>query len=261
MKRLFCLFLTLLLLTALFACKRTEKPAEDPLLEVSFSTTLLSYAATPPASVSVKKGEKVPAPTLDAEPTAGYVVIWTKSASTKKEYDFSASVEESFTLYALEIPRTYSVRYLVENGKNISNPTSFTKESDTITLAAPGTDFGYHFLKWCYFDDPDSTVTEIPSGTEGDVVLRAVIEPVNYTIRYDDGGDENPNPTTYVFGTTLPLQSPSKAGHTFLGYTIHLDRNETPVTTLTPEFVSGTPALFRANGVDIYLHANWEEQK
>ena len=45
------------------------------------------------------------------------------------------------------------------------------------------------------------------------------------------------------------------------GYTIHLDRNETPVTTLTPEFVSGTPALFRANGVDIYLHANWEEQK
>ena len=261
MKRVFVLLLLLVLLLGLFSCKDKKKPAEDVFYQVEFSTSGLPYEAAPPEKATVKAGETLSAPVFNANPTAGYVVIWTKDVLNKTPYDFSAAVTESFTLYAVEVPRAYKIVYLIENGRNDSrNPTSFTKATEEIVLYAPILPFGYRFLKWAYFDDPESKVESIAQGTEKDIVLRAVTEPVTYTVRYDDAGDVNPNPTSYVFGETLVLQSPSKADGEFRGYTIKSDPNETPVTALTAEFVlQHKDALFYENGVDIFLQANWEK--
>lgn len=261
MKRILTAFLILLLLLCLVACKDGKKE-ESSSYEVTFSTALLPYTAAPPESLSVQSGETVSEPTFSVTPTAGYVVIWTTDIASHAPYDFSAPVTGDLTLYAVETPRSYSVTYLVRHGRNAAaNPLSFTKETETVTLAKAVPDFGYHFLKWSYFDDPDSLVTEIPKGTENDVVLRAVIEPADYEILYYDAGDTNPNPAFYRFGTELDFAEPRKGGHRFLGYTIYMDGERTPVTRLTAEFVEGhQDALFKANGNSICLLANWEAE-
>ena len=259
MKRLLALLLFLVLLFGLASCKEEMPAEEDSYFTVTFVTTTLPYDAAAPESVRVKKGESVPRPALSVEATAGYVVIWTKDSTKKTAYDFSAEVKEDLTLYAVEVPREYTVTYLMEKGKNSAdNPTTFTMATDTIYLAKPTMPFGYRFVKWAYYDDPDSVVEVIEKGTEGDVVLRAVYAPVEYIITYFEGGDVNPNPQTYTFGSTLSLESPSREGYVFRGYTIKGDSDNTPVTTLTEEFVlAHRAALFHENGT-ISLFANWE---
>ena len=263
MKKALGVLIFVVLLLGCVSCRKKPQQPEEVFFEVTFITTSLPYEVTPPANATVRKGDAVARPTLDADPTAGYVVIWTTSLTEKTAYDFTSGVEADLTLYATEVPRSYSVIYLIEHGRNVkANPTSFTKATETTYLQKPITDFGYRFIKWAYFDDPDSKVDMIEQGTEGDVVLRAVLEPVEYTIHYVDDGDANPNPETYLFGTTLSLESPLKSGYTFRGYTIAEDIHNTPVTVLTPQFVeTNQEAIFHKNGVDIWLQANWEKDE
>ena len=267
MKRILSMILIVLLTLCLVACKGTDEP-EEIYYEVSFSTTSLPYEAIPPATISVKKGDKVPCPSLAASPSAGYDVVWTKvqKQGSVDAYDFDAPVESSFTLYAVEVPHTYEVRYLLRNCANHpENPTSFTMFTDTITLLAPDPDYGYAFVRWSYYDDPQSIVTEIPKGTAKDVVLRAVLKERSYRILYYGYGSEdaNPHPKTYTFGSTIDfkaLESPTKEGYRFVGYTIYNDPKRTPVEKLTAEFVlEYDAALFKETGSDIALLANWEK--
>ena len=259
MKRLVAILLLIVLALCFFSCKRRNNVEADVFYEVTFNTVAFPEE-TPPQAVTVKKGETVEKPVFNAEPSAGYVIVWTKDTATNAVYDFSAPVTESFTLYAVEVPRSYTITYLLEKGtNNAGNPTTFTKATESILLKAPVMPFGYTFVRWAKYDDPDSTVTEIPQGTETDVILRAVFNPVTYVVTYYNAGDTNPNPTSYEFGTTLNLTSPQKGNHRFLGYTIKSDPNKTPVTALTAEFIlAHRTALFYENGT-ISLEANWEE--
>lgn len=262
MKRFLPLVLILCLLLGLCACETQEKSdASRESFEISFRTSDLPYEAEEPASVTVTKGGTVREPELSAEPTAGHIVIWTREEGVPNAYDFSQPVHSSFILYAMEIPKTYTITYLIEVGTNDKrNPATYTKDAETIRLKSVNTPFGYRFFKWSYFDDPDSAVTAIEKGTEGDIVLRAQVFPVEYRVLYADEGEVNGNPTRYTFGTTVSLdQAPTKEGYRFLGFTIYGDPAKTPVTELTPSFVSEhRAALFKANGSDIYLQANWE---
>ena len=262
MKRVLAFLLISVLLIGLFSCRNKEEEPKEALIEISFNTSYLSVVAMTPESVSVKQGECVAQPQREIEVPAGYVLIWTKDPSTRTPYDFREAVQESFVLYAVEIPRTYSITYLLEHCTNTKkNPASFTKENDTITLRSPITDFGYIFEKWSYYDRPDSNVTEIPKGTEEDLVLRAVTRAVTYNVRYYDEGEVNPNPNEYLFGTTLVLKAPTKAGYRFLGYTVYSDKSGLEVTELTPTFgEENKDKPFKVLGIEIYLRANWEEE-
>ena len=262
MKRLFASLLLLVLLFGLFSCKDRNKPAEDIFYQVEFSTSNLPYEAAPPEKVTVKAGESIAAPEFSVEPTAGYVVIWTRDVLSKTPYDFSATVSENFILYAVEVPRSYRITYLIEKGRNDSrNPTSFTKATEDVALYPIVSEslFGYRFLKWAYFDDPESDVTAIEQGTETDIILRAVFEPVTYNVLcYDTVADSTRN-FDYVFGTTLSLEIPEKGGYRFVGYTIRGDQNETPVTELTAEFVlAHRQALTYYSAGNFSIQENWE---
>ena len=263
MKRFFAVVILFVLLLGVASCKKVVPPEEDVFFQVQFITTSLPYDVTPPETLSVKQGECAVCPTLDVEPTAGYVVIWTTDLIEKAQYDFSVAVTENLTLYAVEVPRTYRITYLIAHGKNVaSNVTSYSKATETFYLQTPKLDFGYKFIKWAYFNDPDSKVESIEKGSEGDLVLRAVTQAVEYDVYYDDPGDSNPNPATYVFGTTVSLESPLRDGYEFRGYTIAEDPKNTPVTTLEPSFIEANKdALFYKNGVAIWLKANWEKNE
>ena len=95
------------------------------------------------------------------------------------------------------IPQTYSISYHLYDGTNdITNPSSYTVKTPTITLQVPTKD-GYTFGGW--YDNGDlsgDVVTVIPKGTTGDKALYAKWATDNYTITYTlyDGTNDIANP-------------------------------------------------------------------
>lgn len=266
MKRaLLAFFLIIALIGALSACKKGEEPsAEEELFEISFSTSALPYAANTPAKQIVKAGERVIEPHLEEEATAGYEVIWTRSEIEPVPYDFSAPVTESFTLRAVEILRTYSVIYLLNGGENVKkNPASYSKTSESIllySLPEENCPDGYTFTKWSYDRDPDSIVTEIAAGSEGDIVLRAVYKANDYTIQYHNlQGAENTNVTRYVYGEEILLTGLVREGYLFKGWRYSSSGEIVPNGKLTTAFVHEyiyERSLSRTGCIDLY--AVWE---
>ena len=118
---------------------------------------------------------------------------------------------------------TYKIIYTLNNGTdNHNNPTTYTVETDTITLADP-TREGYNFLGWTGSNGttPQKNV-QIPKGSTGDKNYTSNWTTDSYTITYNlDGGENNSNnPTSYQVDTnTITLQDPTKTGYTFTGWT------------------------------------------
>lgn len=114
--------------------------------------------------------------TVDSVDYATYS-LWTPNA--EDGYEFSgwyqkpadigvkAKVEKLYMakewkLYGKFTPIEYTIQYVYNDGKATStNPTTYTVESDTITLAdATGADWGKTFLEW--HDENGQKITEIP---------------------------------------------------------------------------------------------------
>ncbi len=75
------------------------------------------------------------------------------------------------TFYAQWSPIEYTITYELNGGTNNSaNPVKYTIESETIILNTP-TKQGYIFDGW--IDDNDNTITEITTGSAGDIILTA----------------------------------------------------------------------------------------
>lgn len=113
-----------------------------------------------------------------------------------------------------------------------ANPTSYTIESNDITLTNP-TKEHYTFAGWTGSNGstPQETVT-IASGSTGDKSYTANWNPVNYNISYDLNGGSATNPTTYNIETaTFALTNPTKSGYTFKGWTG--SNGSTPEKTVT----------------------------
>ena len=86
----------------------------------------------------------------------------------------NTSNPSDITLYAKWIPIEYSISYSLNGGTNdSSNPSSYTAESDTITLAAPSRS-GYEFAGWYKSAKfSGSAVTSIPTASYGNITLYA----------------------------------------------------------------------------------------
>ena len=117
---------------------------------------------------------------------------------------------------------TYNITYNLNGGTNGSNPISYTVKTATITLADASKD-GYTFEGW-YSDaafTADNEVTEIATGSTGDVILYAKFDAITYDISYtlDGGTNDANNPADYTVETaTITLANASKTGRTFKGW-------------------------------------------
>ena len=126
-----------------------------------------------PTSVSVES-ETI---TLASPTKNGYVFDgWYTSSdfSGSAVTQISSSTSQSITLYAKWIVVSYKITYYLNGGTNNSdNPTSYTVEIETITLANP-TRSGYTFDGWYKSANfSGSALSQITKGTYGNITLYA----------------------------------------------------------------------------------------
>lgn len=154
---------------------------------------------------------------------------------------------ENITLEAIWRAHTYSISYELNGGTNNSNnPTSYTIESNTITLLDPSR-FAYTFSGWYRTASFSNKVTQITKGSYEDLTLYAKWTPVSYSITYNLNGGTNAssNPSTYTIESAFTFASPSKTGYTFLGW---FDENGNQITNIN----AGTTGALK-------LTANWND--
>lgn len=151
----------------------------------------------------------------------GYVFAgWYSNASLMSKYTFSTMPAQNITLYAKWQKVTYTITYNLDGGRNsTSNPSSYTITSNTITFAEP-TKNGYTFDGW-YTDSKYTTpITEITSGSYGDVEIFAKWVINTYTITYHmPESATHSNITQYTIESDIySLLDAALVGHTFAGW-------------------------------------------
>jgi len=99
------------------------------------------------------------------------------------------SILSNQTVYGRWVPNTYTITYNGLNGAtNEGNPTTYTIESDSIELSAPGSRTGYTFDGW-YADSSYTTpITGIVSGSTGSRTFWAKWVAKTYTVTYNTSG-------------------------------------------------------------------------
>lgn len=173
--------------------------------------------------------------TVDSVDYATYS-LWTPNA--EDGYEFSgwyqkiadigvkAKVEKLYMakewkLYGKFTPIEYTIQYVYNDGKATStNPTTYTVESDTITLAdATGADWGKTFLEW--HDENSQKITEIPTGSTGDRVITAYWNWPVHLHYLDKDNNEIESATLYVSELepgACVLPTGEKTGYDFDGW-------------------------------------------
>ena len=125
------------------------------------------------------------------------------------------------TLYAKWTINNYTITYHLDNGiNNVNNPSSYTIESETITLNDPARE-GYTFDGW-YSDAGLMTVasTTIESGSIGEKAFYAKWIANTYMVTLDDGiGDGGSGSVLATYDESMPsIQTPTCAANSFKGY-------------------------------------------
>ena len=114
---------------------------------------------------------------------------------------------------------SYYITYHLDGGINADNPSVYTIETPSFSLADPSKR-GYAFSGW--FCDPtySSQISSINTGTTGNLNLYAKWEPLAYSITYIlNGGTNNQNnPDYYTIEDFVRFYDAFKSGYKFLGW-------------------------------------------
>lgn len=124
------------------------------------------------------------------------------------------------TVYAQWQINTYSINYNGLNGAdNSENATEYTIESQTIALKDIALD-GHNFLGFYDAETDGNRITEIASGSTGDITLYARWEIIRYTITYEgvEDADNRYHPTTYTINDRVVFSVIIRPGYDLIGW-------------------------------------------
>ena len=224
----------------------------------SYTATFVADGETVDEVEFTVEDEALTEPTVPSK--VGYTGEW-------QEYDI---VAEDITVEAVYTAIVYGIEYVgLEDGTH-SNASEYTIESETIVLQ-DASRVGYDFVGWY---DGEQEVTEIASGSHGDIVLTAKWQIAEYSVDYElDGGvNAASNPSSYTVLTlggadgSIALADPSKKGE-ILGYTSNGDGSVEVTQNIytflgwykDASFEQEVDSLTLDLG-DVTLYAKWSEQ-
>ncbi len=168
------------------------------------------------------------------------------------DVDFS-NVTSDLTVTAQYSPVSYSITYNLDGGTNhASNPTNYTIETETITLA-DATKANHSFEGWFSEAAFTNQIIEIAKGSTGNVALFAKWAINTYSVTFVDwDGTEllAAQQVNHGAAATAPANDPTRTGYTFTGWDIDFS-NVTSNLTVT--------AQYEKNGVNNYTvtFADW----
>ncbi|MFR7590837.1 MAG: InlB B-repeat-containing protein [Longibaculum sp.] len=216
--------------------------------ETKYIVQFDSVGGTAVSSVEVIEGSKLTSPTSD--PTKEHYVFdgWYTDDKYTTKWDFDKDVVTSnMTLYAKWKPVEYKISYDLDGGTNHSdNPSSYTIESESITLKNPSKE-GYTFKGWkCDGNgDPVEEVT-ISKGSTGDKTFTACWEIKHFTVTFNSHDGTNVESQTIDYnGLIQQPNAPVKEHYIFDGW--YTDEEYITQWDFSKDFVTE----------DIELHAKW----
>ena len=185
---------------------------------------------------------------------------WATSANGNVIYENKETIENlngtAVNLYAKWTPIQYDITYNLYGGTNhASNPAKYTIETSAITLQAP-TKTGYTFGGWYKEDAFTNPVTQITTGSIGEIILYAKWTPNTYTVQFDanegTGEMENQSFTYDAEPIALSANTFEREGYNFNSWNTAKDGTGEPYNDKA-EVQNLTAA---ANGV-VTLYAQW----
>ena len=148
-------------------------------------------------------------------------------------------------------PIRYTITYNLNGGVNASaNPAYYTIEDKTVTFAAP-TRRGYAFIGWFTDGDYTEEITEIPTGSYGEVEIHAKWEIIIYEITYVGvDGLDNPNPSEYTVEDDIAFADIFRLGYTYHG--LYAESEFQTVVTGIPQGTIGDVTVYAKYTVNTY---------
>ena len=139
----------------------------------------------------------------------------------------SVMPDSNVVIKATYVPTNYQITYQLDGGtNNVNNITTYNYESNTITLLEP-TKTGYSFSGWTY---NSQSITQITTGSFGDLTLTATWTVNSYTITFDSDGGSAVSAITQDYQSVVNItEIPMKAGHRFIGW-MYLEEYVTSIT-------------------------------
>lgn len=198
--------------------------------------------------------------TLSNPKKRGYTFAgWTGSNGTTPQTTVTVPVgtRENLNYTANWNEITYTISYNLNNGiVNPENPTTYTINSDNITLNNPSKT-GYTFIGWTGTDLTEKTMQVIiPTNSIANRAYTANYEANKYTIIFDrnTGLGTMPNQElTYDEEANLNANVFTKTGYTFNGWNTKADGTGTAYTN-NQEVLN----LLSENGATITIYAQWK---
>ena len=192
---------------------------------ISYDLAGGSVATANPATYTIEsEAITLVNPTREGYTFAGWTGTGLTAATMNVTIAKGSIGERSYT--ATWTADTYTISYDLAGGAvATANPTTYTIESDAITLVNP-TRKGYDFAGWTGTGLTAATMNvTIAKGSTGDRSYTATWTAKTYTITYDldEGaweGGTNPNPVTYTIESEdITLVAPVREGYSFTGWT------------------------------------------
>ena len=193
---------------------------QNEVLKTEYTVTFDTNGGSEVASQTVQKGKTAEPmyPTKDYYDFEGWY-------DGEKYFSFFEPVLKDTTLKAKWTPHSYLITYELYGGtNNKENPTSYTVESDTITLKAPTKDNGT-FENWKTYDWESNNykdISTIEKGSHGDITVAAKWQGENLsekcTVTFDATGGSKVEKKLTVRGTTVSEPSTTKNYYDFEGW-------------------------------------------
>jgi len=171
---------------------------------------------------------------------------WHTDVECTEAYSFPSTMSaENITLYAKWEINQYTISFNTNGGSEVEDITQDYNSS--LSMPSNPTLTGYTFDGW-YLDDACTNPFTLNKMPAENITLYAKWNINQYTISFDVD-DGNPiSPITEDFNETIDLPTPTKTGHTFLGWAI----------VENGEVVYGENATYTLGASNVTLYAKWE---